>query len=193
MEIFLYTLSVMYSPGPVNFIGLNAGLKGQLSKTLMFFMGVGVAMLILFLIFAYIGQAIISPQLLRYVALMGALYTFFLAYKMYFSDVEVQTSSPQKLSFSNGFLIQALNPKGLLVILPVTTIMFPAAHITGYKIIVVSYLIAVGAAGAPLVYSFAGSVLGNKITNKKWLNPINKLMSIMLVISGIFMILQVFK
>ncbi|MFX8102588.1 LysE family translocator, partial [Acinetobacter baumannii] len=26
MEIFFYTLSVMYSPGPVNFIGLNAGL-----------------------------------------------------------------------------------------------------------------------------------------------------------------------
>ncbi len=32
MEIFFYTLSVMYSLGPVNFMGLNAGLTGQLQK-----------------------------------------------------------------------------------------------------------------------------------------------------------------
>ncbi|CEI51740.1 hypothetical protein [Acinetobacter bereziniae] len=31
MEILLYTLSVMYSPGPVNFIGLNSGLTGKIS------------------------------------------------------------------------------------------------------------------------------------------------------------------
>ena len=45
MEIFLYTLSVMYSPGPVNFMGLNSGLTGQFKKTIYFFMGVGCAML----------------------------------------------------------------------------------------------------------------------------------------------------
>jgi hypothetical protein len=45
MEIFFYTLSVMYSPGPVNFMGLNAGLTGQFKKTIYFFIGVGCAML----------------------------------------------------------------------------------------------------------------------------------------------------
>ena len=29
MDIFLYAFSVMYSPGPVNFMCLNAGLTGQ--------------------------------------------------------------------------------------------------------------------------------------------------------------------
>jgi len=28
LEIVLYALSVMYSPGPVNALGLNAGLRG---------------------------------------------------------------------------------------------------------------------------------------------------------------------
>jgi hypothetical protein len=32
---------VMYSPGPVNFMGLNAGLTGQFKKTIYFFIGVG--------------------------------------------------------------------------------------------------------------------------------------------------------
>ncbi len=31
LEILLYTLSVMYSPGPVNLIGLNSGLTGKIS------------------------------------------------------------------------------------------------------------------------------------------------------------------
>lgn len=29
MEIILYAIDMMYSPGPVNFMGLNAGLTGQ--------------------------------------------------------------------------------------------------------------------------------------------------------------------
>ena len=36
MDIFLYAFSVMYSPGPVNFMGLNAGL-GNLGVSVMQF------------------------------------------------------------------------------------------------------------------------------------------------------------
>ena len=58
------------------------------------------------------------------------------------------------------FWIQALNPKGILVILPVTTIMYPTAHIIGVQIFFVSLLISLGVAGAPCLYSWAGAVLG---------------------------------
>ena len=39
MDIFLYAFSVMYSPGPVNFMGLNAGLTGQFRRSTGFFIG----------------------------------------------------------------------------------------------------------------------------------------------------------
>ena len=190
MEIFLYTLSVMYSPGPVNFMGLNAGLTGQLTKTIAFFLGVGCSMLVLFLIFGYIGEAVIPHESLHYIALIGALYTLYLAYKMLSSKLEVETNSSEVkiLSFWNGFWIQTLNPKAILVILPVTTIMFPAAQIQGYMIFVISVLISLGAAGAPFVYSFAGSVLGKTLTNPIWFNRLNKIMGMMLIISALFML-----
>lgn len=73
MEIFLYTLSVMYSPGPVNFMGLNSGLTGQLKKTIGFYLGIGFAMLILFVLFGYIGEAVIPHGLIHYIALAGAI------------------------------------------------------------------------------------------------------------------------
>lgn len=195
MEIFLYTLSVMYSPGPVNFMGLNSGLTGQFKKTIYFFMGVGCAMLMLFIIFGYAGAAIIPQNALHYIALLGAYYTFYLAFQMLKADIDIndETTEIQTLSFCNGFWIQTLNPKGILVILPVTTIMYPTAHITGIQIFLVSLLISMGAAGAPCLYSWAGAVLGKKIKNKIWFNRLNKTMAMMLIISGIFMLYDFLK
>jgi len=80
MEICLYTLSVMYSLGPVNFMGLNSGLTGQRRKIFGFFSGVGCAMLILFMQFGYAGQACPANGL-HYIAFIGALYTFYIAWK----------------------------------------------------------------------------------------------------------------
>ncbi|ENX57912.1 MULTISPECIES: LysE family translocator [Acinetobacter] len=195
MEIFLYSLSVMYSPGPVNFMGLNAGLTGQFSRTLGFFAGVGCSMLMLFVVFGYAGAALIPHAYLHFIALIGALYTFYIAYKMMTAHTELKTDQTlyKSLSFWNGFWIQSLNPKAILVILPVTTIMYPAAHITGSLILIVSLLISLGAAGAPLLYSFAGSVIGKKLSNPIWLNHLNKILGIFLIISGLFMLSDFLK
>ncbi|TKI07909.1 LysE family translocator [Martelella alba] len=192
MEIFLYTLGVMYSPGPVNFMGMNAGLTGQFKKTFGFFIGVGCAMFTLFIILGFAGEAVISHRYLPYISLMGSLYTFYLAFKMLASTIQIDSVSGEPdahktLTFWNGFFIQALNPKGMLVVLPVTTVMYPAAHITGSMIFLVSMLISFGGAVAPGLYSFFGTIIGKKIKNDAWLNLINKIMGVMLVIVAVFM------
>jgi threonine/homoserine/homoserine lactone efflux protein len=147
------------------------------------------------MIFGYAGAAIIPQNALHYIALLGACYTFYLAFQMLKADIDIndETTEIQTLSFWNGFWIQTLNPKGILVILPVTTIMYPTVHITGIQIFLVSLLISIGAAGAPCLYSWAGAVLGKKIKNKIWFNRLNKTMAIMLIISGIFMLYDFLK
>lgn len=194
MEIFLYAFSVMYSPGPVNVMGLNAGLTGQFRRTVGFFIGVGCAMFALFLVFGYTGEALISRSVLPYLALIGGLYTLYLAYKVFTSKVvlpgktEETQQADKPLTFWNGFLIQALNPKGMMVVLPITTVMFPAAHVTGISIVVVSTMIALGGAGAPGIYSLLGAVLGKRITKESYFNFFNRLMGIALAICAAFML-----
>ncbi|EEF5707879.1 LysE family translocator [Salmonella enterica] len=193
MEIFLYTFGVMYSPGPVNFLGMNAGLIGQFKRTFGFFIGVGFAMFILFMLLGYAGEAVISHRYLPYISLIGSLYIFYLAFKMLTSNIQIHSESNEPdtnktLTFWDGFLIQALNPKGMLVVLPVTTVMYPAAHITGPMIFIVSMLISFGGAGAPGVYSFFGAIVGQKIKNYAWINLINKIMGLMLIVVSIFMV-----
>lgn len=191
MEIFLYSLSVIYSPGPVNFMGLNAGLTGQLKKTIGFFFGVGFALLVLFIIFGYLGEAIIPRQWLHFIALFGAIYTFYIAAKMFSARINTtqqQGTQPKNLTFLNGFFIQLLNPKAILVVLPITTVMYPAAKINGLMILIVSVLISLGAVGAPFSYTLAGSYLGQKIANPLWFNRLNKIMGVLLICSGLFML-----
>ncbi|VVQ33564.1 Cysteine/O-acetylserine efflux protein [Pseudomonas fluorescens] len=194
MDIFLYAFSVMYSPGPVNFMALNAGLTGRFRRSLGFFVGVGCALLVLFILFGYTGEAIISQGALPYISLVGGLYTLYLAYQVYTATTvvpgegsEPAVAAQKTLTFWNGFLIQVLNPKGIMVVLPITSIMLPAAHITGSSIAIVSALLAIAGGGAPGVYSLLGAILGRRITREFYFTVFNRLMGLALVVCAFFM------
>ncbi|MBD9601617.1 LysE family translocator [Pseudomonas sp. PDM10] len=193
MDIFLYAFSVMYSPGPVNFMALNAGLTGRFRRSLGFFVGVGCALLMLFILFGYTGEAIISQRALPYISLVGGLYTLYLAYQVYTATTVVPGASEppvaaqKTLTFWNGFLIQVLNPKGIMVVLPITSVMLPAAHITGSSIAIVSALLAIAGGGAPGVYSLLGAILGRRITRESYFTVFNRLMGLALVVCAFFM------
>ena len=194
MEIFLFALSVMYSPGPVNILGFNAGLTGQLKKTTGFFIGVGLALFIYFILFGYLGEAFIPTRYLPYLSMVGVIYTFYLGVKILLSHASLDNGGDEHggkiLSFRDGLLIQALNPKSLLVVLPITTIMFPAAHINGVMIFLISVLLGVGGGGAPGSYSLMGAIIGGKITHKIYIHRFNQLMGILLIIVAIIMLYE---
>ena len=190
MDIFLYAFSVMYSPGPVNFMGLNAGLTGKFRRSTGFFIGVGCAMLLLFVLFGYTGEAIISQAALPYISLAGGVYTLYLAYQVFKARPvveELSTTEGKTLTFWNGLVIQLLNPKGIVAVLPITSVMFPAAHITGVSIAGVSALLAFGAFGAPWVYALLGATLGRRITGQSAFTLFNRCMGLALAACAYFM------
>ena len=190
MDIFLYAFSVMYSPGPVNLMGLNAGLTGKLRRSSGFYIGVGCAMLLMFVVFGYTGEAIISQAALPYISLMGGVYTLYLAYQVFTARTEVDeaSSSPAKtLTFWNGLVIQLLNPKGIVAVLPITSVMLPAAHITGASIFGVSALLGLGAVGAPWVYALLGALLGRRINGAAAFVWFNRCMGLALAGCAYFM------
>jgi threonine/homoserine/homoserine lactone efflux protein len=175
-------------------MALNAGLTGRFRRSLGFFAGVGCALLVLFILFGYTGEAIISQAALPYISLVGGIYTLYLAYQVYTATTVVPgaasdpSTAPHKtLTFWNGFLIQVLNPKGIMVVLPITSVMLPAAHITGASIAMVSALLAIAGGGAPGVYSLLGAILGRRITRESCFTVFNRLMGLALVVCAYFM------
>jgi len=99
-DIFAYAIGIMYTPGPINLLGLSSGLNKQTRSHLGFFIGVGSAMFILFVLLGYLGLQVINPQFLPYVSLIGCGYILYIAWKVAKAKVQVSdTSADASLSF----------------------------------------------------------------------------------------------
>ncbi|MEG3345293.1 LysE family transporter [Pseudoalteromonas sp. B5MOD-1] len=181
-DIFAYAIGIMYTPGPINLLGLSSGLNKQTRSHLGFFIGVGSAMFILFVLLGYLGLQVFNPQFLPYVSLIGCGYILYIAWKVAKAKVQVSdTSADASLSFFDGLFMQLLNPKALVATLPIATIQFPSADITGAAIVFWSLILAILAFGAPTSYSLAGLMLGKQVSRPGVFNMFNKLMAILLV------------
>ncbi|MGR2739314.1 LysE family translocator [Billgrantia sp. Q4P2] len=183
MEIVAYALGVMYTPGPVNLLGLNAGLNGQARTSLGFFVGVGLAMLTLFLLFGWAGAAWVRGNMLAVAGAVGCGYILYLAVKVARSSIDLGKvrEAPRMLQFRDGLIMQLCNPKAMIATLPIATIQFPAAGIHGASLLFWSLGLAVLAFGAPGSYALMGAMLGQRIENPKLLKGFSLAMAAMLV------------
>ncbi|OLO06132.1 LysE family translocator [Salinicola socius] len=169
LAIVAYALGVMYTPGPVNLLGLNAGLHGQARSSLGFYIGVGLAMLILFLLFGWAGAAWVRGDMLAVVGALGCGYIFYLAINIARSSIDLPAvrQAPRVMRLRDGLIMQLCNPKGIVATLPIATIQFPAAGIHGLSLTLWSMGLAALAVGAPGSYALIGVVLGKRLENPK--------------------------
>ncbi|WP_136068663.1 LysE family translocator [Modicisalibacter radicis] len=167
LAIVAYALGIMYTPGPVNLLGLNAGLHGQARASLGFYLGVGTALLILFLLFGWAGAAWVRPDMLAVVGALGCGYILYLAIKIARSSIDLGAvrQAPRAMRFRDGLIMQLCNPKGVVATLPIATIQFPAVGIDGVSLVLWSLGLAMLAVGAPGSYALIGAVLGKRVEN----------------------------
>ena len=186
LEMILYGIAVMFSPGPLNILGLNQGLNKKTVSSIGFFSGIGSSMFILLIIFGYTGEKVIKKEYLFYISLIGGFYMLYLAYKVFTSKIEITTEEKLKgLTFKDGLLMQFFNPKATLAALPIATINFPANNITGIKILFISLILSFLSFSAPMSYSLIGGVFNKVISNNNFINTFNKIMSILLILVAI--------
>lgn len=184
LEILLYALGVMYTPGPVNLIALNNGIQKYDFRALRFYAGVGVAMFLLFYGCSLLSAQLIRPEWLFYFGLMGCSYIVYLAYKIAKSRVAVsdnQSADVPNLSFKDGLWVQLLNPKGVTAALPVASIQFPAQGIQGATLGLWCIALAILAFGAPFSYYLIGRLVGRKVNNPRYFRWFNMVMASVLV------------
>jgi threonine/homoserine/homoserine lactone efflux protein len=77
--------------------------------------------------------------------------------------------------------MQLLNPKAMLVVLPVTTIQFPAAGIEGVWITVWSIGLGALGFGAPMLYAALSSFITRHVRGTGYLKYLNIVMGLMLI------------
>ncbi len=181
--ILLFAFGVMYTPGPVNILSLNMGAQKRFRSHIPFCFGVAVALAFWFVLIGYAGSAVVNDTLLPVIAGAGVCFILYLAGRMLTSRVEVsgESGTGVVLTFRDGLFMQLLNPKAMLVVLPVTTVQFPAAGIDGAGIAVWSAFLALLGFGAPMTYAAFGLYVSRHIGGAASLKFLNIIMGLMLI------------
>ncbi|MFI0471847.1 LysE family translocator [Halomonas sp. HMF6819] len=182
LGIILYGLGVMYTPGPVNLLGLNLGINGQAKYSIGFCLGVGSAMLFYLVVLGFAGAAWIDGQILVVLSALGCGYILYLAWKIARASAELETDDAptQLFSFRDGVAMQLLNPKAMVAVLPIVTLQFPAAGIDGVSLVVWAVGLSLLAAGAPGSYMLLGRIVGQRIQQPHLVKGFNLAMAALL-------------
>ena len=110
-ELILYAISVMWTPGPVNTVILNTGIRQGARKVIPFVVGVSTAMSALIILYGLLGKTIelYVESITFYTSIIGSIYMIYLAYKLLKSNINLDESNSFELKFKQGFFMQLFN------------------------------------------------------------------------------------
>lgn len=185
LEMILYSISIMYTPGPVTLTATNMGLNRKTKEGLPFYLGIGVAIFVLYILLGYFGNFFLKNNPTFLISLIGSIYMLYLGIKMFKSSVSFEKDDFKPIGFKDGFIMQFFNPKAIIAVLPVVTIYFPASHIDGIKILIMAIFFMILVIGSPVLYAFAGQFFSTFIKDKNKVNLCNKAMAMLIILIGL--------
>lgn len=159
-----YACATTWSPGPNNILLLTSGGQFGFKKTLPLMRGIWVGLITVMLICgfgcAFLGSLI--PSVEKYARLTGAAYILWLGFKTLtrpVSSADPQSEAAAPLRFVNGFLLQFLNVKILMLgIAAYCSFVLPYGTTVPATLIFAVTMVACAAAGN-LIWATAGSLL----------------------------------
>ncbi len=182
-ELIAFTSVLLGTPGPATISLLYSGINYGFKKSLPYFLGIIIGFFCNLLIAAFGISAILEYQLiyniLKYTVL---LYILYLAYKIATSTPFVENTESKPLLFSQGLLLNLLNPKAYIAVVSILS-QFSVVNEYWYSvfyIIIINLSIALLSHG---LWCFAGQSIAKIFRHPKWYRVINYSLAIVLILS----------
>ncbi len=197
LTFFLAILIFGITPGPGVFALLARGMTLGSKQCIPLAFGMTISDVI-YLIFACLGLATIAHNyafLFEVIRILGALYLFYLGYKMFTASIEIEDTQKNEtvkkdfvLAFIQGFLISASNPKVILFYIAFLPTFLDIKSLDARDIIWVSFLTII----ALMIGLMFVSILANKakklLKSKKSLKRLNYTAGSIMVAAGSFLL-----
>ena len=160
IPILLFTSSTALTPGPNNFMLLNAGLHQGVKKSLGLYFGIclGFPTMIVILALGFGEIFIRYPMIKEGLKILGAAYMLYMAWQVLTSDSKIKSRHGKSFGFVRAFLFQWVNPKAWLMAIGVISMftlmtdpMANAFAISGIFFIVCLPCLAIWLAGGALL------------------------------------------
>ena len=111
--MFMFSLSMSISPGPVNMVIIASGANHGFWRTFPFVSGatIGFTLLLIFVGFWFIQTINHYPLFFDYLSVFGSAFITYIGYRIASSKSELNVEKVAIPNFMQGFLLQWLNPK----------------------------------------------------------------------------------
>ena len=185
LSMALFWIVAAYTPGPNNVIASYSGFNFGIKKTLPHIFGVafGFTFLIFLLTIGLVNVFKIFPIIQVSLKYLGSIFLIYLAYKIYFSEIDNEKKNENPVKFIETFLFQFLNPKGVLIgIIIVSTYVEHGENYLAYATQVVFFAFLVSLSSITF-WTFVGKYLRKFATNEKFIKYFNCVMSLLLILS----------
>jgi cysteine/O-acetylserine efflux protein len=182
-----------FTPGPNNISSSSMGVLYGYRKTLNYLLGIVTGFLGVMILCAIISGTLygLFPSLEGVMRLIGAAYILFLAYKTFRASYQFSLEESPVLGFSNGLLLQALNPKGWVHGLTLYST-FLAPITSQWPLLIVSALgLTLVAFCAVSTWTISGAAIRRFINQPNFRHVLNAILALLLVytafeLSGLF-------
>ena len=185
LSMALFWIVTAYTPGPNNVIASYSGFNFGIKKTLPHIFGVtfGFTFLIFLLTIGLVNVFKIFPIIQVSLKYLGSIFLIYLAYKIYFSKIDIENKNDNPVKFIETFFFQFLNPKGVLIgIIIVSTYVEHGENYLIYATQVILFAFAVSLSSITF-WTFVGKYLRKFDTNEKFIKYFNCVMSVLLLLS----------
>ena len=181
LSLFMFVTSC--SPGPNNVVASHSGFNHGIKRSIPLMLGVifGFTTMLAIVNFGLINIFNIYPIIQKILIGTGTIFLIYLAYKISFSKSSDKKKDLKPVSFTETFLYQFLNPKGVIVaVIAVSTYTESGINFMNYSLwmLGVAFLFAIISI---IFWTFLGKFLRKFATNDKFIKWFNYVMSTLLI------------
>ena len=181
LSLFMFVTSC--SPGPNNVVASHSGFNHGIKKSVPLMLGVifGFTTMLAIVNFGLINIFNIYPIIQKILIGTGTIFLIYLAYKISFSKSSNKKKDLKPVNFTETFLYQFLNPKGVIVaVIAVSTYTESGINFMNYSLwmLGVAFLFAIISI---MFWTFLGKFMRKFATNEKFIKWFNYVMSTLLL------------
>ncbi len=185
---------LVFSPGPANIVFAMSGMRQGFKRSFPLLLGIN---LVFFVYSVIIGFGLFTffqkfPFLIKIVQIVGAIYIFYLGYKFFKDQTDLETENlskaKQNFTFKDGVILQLLNAKGITMLLLMFLVLLNGAFDRTKQIIALVIMLAILNVTTHLIWITAGSLISRFLKNRRFHLIINSIFSISLFGVAIYLI-----
>lgn len=189
VSLIPFVFITTFTPGPNNIACTSMAINFGIKRSMGFLYGIYSGFLSILLLVGFFSNTLLKtiPELEPVMRWIGAAYILYLAYNILRADYSFQQNNQQvqPFTFGHGFLLQFLNPKGIIYALTLySAFLYPIIYIPQFIFLFAFILSSIGFLSL-LLWAYFGTIISHFLHKKNLRKAINILLAILLIYTAI--------